>query len=256
MHPVEGGHADAGRLRPSRSRPDWHVLEGLRRAIDTLLDDLALPAGARAFDMGCGDRPYEPLFAERGIRYVGGDLGAGADVVIEPERALPLGDAEFDLAVSFQVLEHVWDLDWYLGELKRILKPGGSMLLSTHGAWLYHPHPQDFRRWTRAGLVREIEDRGWRVERTIAVSGPLAWSLIVRAIAAREALSRFGGAGRMVAALVCRIYNLRIAMEERITPAAVRESNACVYVCRCTPRGAADVAAPAHAAERTAAPTS
>ena len=40
----------------------------------------------------------------------------------------------------------------YLAECFRVLRPGGRLLLSTHGMFVYHPDPDDYWRWTCAGL--------------------------------------------------------------------------------------------------------
>lgn len=132
--------------------------------------------------------------------------------------------------MSFQVLEHVWDLDWYLGEALRLLTPGGWLLLSTHGAWLYHPHPTDYRRWTRDGLVRELESRGFVVQKVSAVVGPLAWTTQFRLLGIREALLRIPLLGRALLVPVAGFMNARMAFEDWITPSAIRETNASVYV--------------------------
>jgi len=92
--------------------------------------------------------------------------------------------------VSFQVLEHVRDIDTYLKEAGRVLRDDGLMLLSTHGTWLYHPHPEDHRRWTREGLIGEIARRGFQVTDCIAVVGPLAWTSMVRLTCSRRRTAR------------------------------------------------------------------
>lgn len=46
-----------------------------------------------------------------------------------PEGALPFGDGTFDIAIASAVMHHTPDPDFYLAELKRLLKPGGSILL-------------------------------------------------------------------------------------------------------------------------------
>src|SRR5437764_11823717 len=135
----------------------------------TLRQRLADPAlrldGARVLDFGCGTRPYEPWFLEAGAQYRGADLDGAHEVCIRDDGMLACADGEYDLVASFQVLEHVWDLDAYLGEARRALRPEGWLLLSTHGSWLYHPHPHDYRRWTAEGLQREVESRGFRLVR-------------------------------------------------------------------------------------------
>ena len=50
----------------------------------------------------------------------------------------------------------------YLSECFRVLRPGGRMLLSTHGMFVYHPDPDDYWRWTCAGLQHVVERGGLR----------------------------------------------------------------------------------------------
>lgn len=108
--------------------------------------------GLRVLDVGCGDRPYEPLFAGA-AEVVGFDVpgSAHADVVGSIE-AIPLEDASVDLVVCLQVLEHVPDPAAAVRELQRVVRPGGRVLLSTHGVAPFHPNPDDHWRWTATGL--------------------------------------------------------------------------------------------------------
>jgi SAM-dependent methyltransferase len=109
----------------------------------------------RLLDVGCGERPYEPVFAPYCASYVGVDAvpNPRADV-IGPIEALPLGDAAFDVVLCAQVLEHVDDPAAGVRELHRVTAPGGRVLLSTHGTMVYHPNPVDLWRWTQEGLAR------------------------------------------------------------------------------------------------------
>lgn len=50
---------------------------------------------------------------------------------INPETALPFDDAFFDTVLSFQVFEHVHDTNRYLSEIRRVLAPGGTLVLVT-----------------------------------------------------------------------------------------------------------------------------
>ena len=106
-------------------------------------------------DVGCGPKPYYPFFAERASQYVGVDVveNPAADLRGSVE-ALPVEDASFDLVLCTQVLEHCDDPAQAVRELRRVTAPGGRVLASTHGVQVYHPSPQDYWRWTHAGLHR------------------------------------------------------------------------------------------------------
>jgi SAM-dependent methyltransferase len=223
-------------MEDARADPRWWnhqrlPLIRLRRQIEQEIDSTLRPAtGALVVDMGCGDMPYHTLFESRGARYVGCDIDPAAPVPITPGQPVPLDAASANLVVSFQVLEHVWDLAWYLGECRRLLAPDGRLLLSTHGTWLYHPHPTDYRRWTKDGLVSEIEAQGFTVERITGLMGPLAWTTQFRLLGYREVLRKIPVLGRLLLAPVTVLMNVRMEIEDAVTPATIRETNACVYV--------------------------
>jgi SAM-dependent methyltransferase len=226
----------ARRRKPRLIDTDWAVLRGLAAEVEQAVDLLARP-GLTAVDLGCGDQPYRLLFEERGLAYHGADLGDGAEIAIGVDGRVCAPDAAFDLVLSFQVLEHVRDLDTYLSEARRLLRPGGKLLLSTHGTWLYHPHPEDHRRWTREGLVNELQSRGFAIESCRPVVGPLALTTVVRLTAFAYALRRIAGLGPLLLAPLAVVMNLRAVIEDRVTPAAVRNDNACVYVVQATVAG-------------------
>jgi SAM-dependent methyltransferase len=219
-----------------RKNPRWwdhqrQPLRALRKSVVAMVESVIRPAaGMTIVDLGCGDRPYEDLFTDRGATYVGCDIGPGEHVEITPGARVPLDDNSADAVVSFQVLEHVGDLDWYLGEAHRVLKPTGVMLLSTHGNWLYHPHPTDFRRWTREGLIRELELRSFDVFETDALMGPLAWTTQFRLLGIRHALLSVPVAGPLLLRPIATFMNLRMVIEDAVTPKHIREQNASVYV--------------------------
>lgn len=220
---------DPDRFAPPFYHHLWHHLTSLRSGIESVLRQHLLPKpGGRVIDLGCGDRPYRSLFTE--CDYVGCDIDGDVDVRIKPGQPVPLPDQSADLVVSFQVLEHVADLDWYLAECRRLLKPDGWLLLSTHGVWLYHPHPTDFRRWTRDGLVADIESRGMQVSAVHPVVGPLAWTTQFRSLGYREALRRIPFLGSLLVPPLCAFMNFRMIIEDALTPESIRQTNASVYV--------------------------
>ena len=155
------------RSKPRLWDTDWLVLRALSEAVERAIAD-NIDRNKRLLDFGCGSMPYRSTVERLGAEYLGADFGGGM-LQISPEGSLPVADKSVDAVLSVQVLEHVRDLDRYLGEASRVLKDDGVLLLSTHGTWLYHPHPEDHRRWTRTGLVVDVEARGFAVENIVGL---------------------------------------------------------------------------------------
>jgi SAM-dependent methyltransferase len=117
----------------------------------------------RVLDVGCGFKPYEPLFAPHASEYVGVDPDNPAAELQGAVEALPVPDGSFDVVVCTQVLEHADDPAAAVRELRRVVAPGGRVLASTHGTAVYHPAPNDYWRWTHTGLEQLFTRNGdWR----------------------------------------------------------------------------------------------
>jgi len=123
----------------------------------------------RILDYGCGGSPYRDFFPNS--EYVRADFTpcqGGLDILLpEADSPIPVGDGSFDLVLSTQVLEHVADPAHYVAECFRVLKPGGFLLLTTHGLLMgEHGCPYDFQRWTADGLRLLLERAGFRIKKT------------------------------------------------------------------------------------------
>lgn len=106
--------------------------------------------GRRVLDAGCGSGPLSAALLAKGALVTGFDaspamvelarqrLGADADLhVAELGRPLPFADGAFDDAVVSLVLHYLQDWTAPLAELRRVLKPGGRLLLSVNHPTVY-----------------------------------------------------------------------------------------------------------------------
>jgi SAM-dependent methyltransferase len=150
------------RLNPSPWRANYLPLRALsvqlRRQVAGRLNGRS---GLRVLDVGCGDRPYEEILRPYSAEYIGVDQRDGPSVdVVAPAECLPFADAEFDCFLCSQVLEHAADPAAVVSEAARVLRSDGIAFVSTHGVVGYHPNPEDYWRWTHAGLARLFEMTG------------------------------------------------------------------------------------------------
>lgn len=150
------------RLEPSPISPSYIPLRSLAAQLRAeLARRLDARSGLAVVDVGCGERPYEELFDGHCAEYVGVDSRDGPRVdVVAGGEALPFEDDRFDCAICTQLLEHADDPTAVVAELRRVLRPGGLALVSTHGVIRYHPNPDDYWRWTHTGLARLFEEAG------------------------------------------------------------------------------------------------
>jgi SAM-dependent methyltransferase len=107
-----------------------------------------ISGGERVLDLGCGAGEFTTVAAEAGARLaVGADVAEAAlararrlapagDFRLVPfDGPLPLDDSSFDVVWASEVLEHVSDTARWLSEVRRVLAPGGRLLVTTptHG---------------------------------------------------------------------------------------------------------------------------
>jgi len=150
---------------PSYDEPGNPIVALEGRAVRSMLDDA--PAG-RALDAACGTGRHAAELARRGHRVDGFDLTpemlAIARTSVPQGRfaegdllAIPFADGSFDLVVCGLALAHVARLREAIGELGRVLAPGGRAILSVLHPLLaalgWHAPFQDAR--GRRRFVRE-----------------------------------------------------------------------------------------------------
>lgn len=83
--------------------------------------DTAVFTGKRVLDIGCGRNKLPGAVGLDQIPL------PGVDIVSDLSERLPFGDSEFEVVHSNQVLEHVPNMIGLIGEIHRVLKPGGLM---------------------------------------------------------------------------------------------------------------------------------
>jgi SAM-dependent methyltransferase len=145
-----------GRRSPPVGTPTRAILQPLSDWLRAQAEEIQAQRGPyRLLDVGCGVKPYYPWFEPFVSEYVGVDIpGNPAADLVGTIESIPVEDASFDVVICTQVLEHCDDPAAGVGELRRVLKPGGRALASTHGVMVYHPAPHDLWRWTHEGLER------------------------------------------------------------------------------------------------------
>jgi len=147
------------RLYPSLTNPSWLVLRRRREIFRKLLSEL----GAReldVLDVGGRIQPYRPLLAGRLLRYVAVDIRKTPLVnIVARGEQIPLESGQFDLVICTQVLEYVPDPAAVIGEIYRVLKPGGCLLLSVPTASLQDAEEERWR-FLPAALRQLVADFG------------------------------------------------------------------------------------------------
>jgi SAM-dependent methyltransferase len=146
---------------------DWHEQPGYYRDVTRHFD-----SAAELLDVGCGIA----WLADHFEHYTG--IDGSAEAVAEARRRgrnvtqanvdepLPFEEASFDAAVLKDVLEHVADPVALVGEVRRVLRPGGRVFASSPDAqrwvWDDYTHRRPFTRKSYRLLFR---DQGLEVER-------------------------------------------------------------------------------------------
>lgn len=161
-------------------RSHWWF-RGRRRILARLIEELQVPSDGRVLDVGCGSGANGPVLAAGGRTVIGIDYsempfalaGTGERGHVARLRAdatrLPFTSESFDLVVALDVLEHIVDDLAAAAELRRVLRPGGALVVFVPALeWLWGLQDEvayHLRRYHRGELVALLARAGFTVER-------------------------------------------------------------------------------------------
>lgn len=98
------------------------------------------------------------------------------DVEADLTEPLPLPDAAYDTALLTDVLEHLPRPDAIWAEIRRILRPGGVLLLGVPFLYSVHEQPHDYHRYTSFRLELFAQDHGFEVVELLPYGG--SWDVV------------------------------------------------------------------------------
>jgi len=133
-------------------------------------------AHGKLIDIGCGTKPYEELYTpyvtySLGVDHTESIHGLSRIDVAATAYAIPVKEASFDTVLLTAVLEHLEEPETALTEMFRILKPGGTLILSVPLFWHLHEEPRDFYRYTKYGLSYLLTKAGFKTLQLKSLSG-------------------------------------------------------------------------------------
>jgi SAM-dependent methyltransferase len=154
----------------------------IRYAIDRFLLQVSqsMAPGILLLDSGAGSCKHRNFFPQAHIlsfdnrqsrqrRY--GEIDLVGDLY-----AIPFREDTFDAALNIEVLEHLREPKRALGEIYRVLRPGGKLFLVAPQAYQEHQIPHDYFRFTSFGLRYLLEGAGFKIV-TIDPLGGYFWCL-------------------------------------------------------------------------------
>jgi SAM-dependent methyltransferase len=140
------------------------VLEADDARLRAVVDSLGPLSGCRILDLGCGKGRFATALCQRGASVVGLDVSAamldqatGIERVRASARRLPFVPASFDGVIAVEVFEHLarQSLDAVCGEVRRVLRPGGTLVIVDKNVWSWNAR----RPWLPGAAVKWIDER-------------------------------------------------------------------------------------------------
>ena len=94
-------------------------------------------------DIGCYDGTFLSLIKNKNNNFFGIEASVfgvkeaikkGINVrqfFFDDKTQMPFDDNFFDIIITGEIIEHIYDTDFFLEEIQRLLKPGGKLIIST-----------------------------------------------------------------------------------------------------------------------------
>jgi SAM-dependent methyltransferase len=142
--------------------PRTTILNAIKKSLHVFKGEL--------LDVGCGIMPYKEIILndnKQVEKYIGLDLQSSsvhntdiADLHWDA-KTIPLESETIDSAMATEVLEHSFHPNETLGEIFRVLKPGGTFFFTVPFIWPLHEVPYDAYRYTPFSLRMLLENAGF-----------------------------------------------------------------------------------------------
>jgi SAM-dependent methyltransferase len=130
--------------------------------------------GNKVLEIGPAGFPsvYSKVVSNNTLQWHTLDIGEGyidkgelnpLHILSNDEYHYPIEDNTFDIVLAGQVMEHVKSIWRWVEELKRIIKPGGYIILVSPVSWAYHEAPVDCWRIYPEGMKTLMEEKGLQI---------------------------------------------------------------------------------------------
>lgn len=160
------------------SDPAYIARSRLLKHVSLLVDGLKLDGSGTWLDVGCGSRPYESLINSE--KYIGMDVAESGNPagrkrcdLLYDGVTFPIGNESVDGVICTQVLEHAKDPGGMIAEIRRVLRPSGSLILSAPFSWQEHEKPYDFTRFSSYGLINMLKWHGFQIKEHYKTTGSI-----------------------------------------------------------------------------------
>ena len=224
-------------FRKQRFSPNWFfglILNDFylpRRKLYSFIKSESNHIQGRTLDIGCGEKPYAHLFSC--TEYIGIDIET-TEKYHEKHKTdlfyngvdLPFENNSFDSIVCFEVLEHVFEPEKIVNEMFRVLKPGGSLLLTTPFIWNEHEIPYDYGRYSYFGLKDLFTKNGFSISKQKRILSGFALIITLTSLYVRDGQeklkelfpkSKLGKVGRGLIYLIFRPIFMAFNMAAVVT---------------------------------------
>jgi SAM-dependent methyltransferase len=117
----------------------------------------------KVVDLGGGGSASYYHFLPKNLNITRTNRAAGSDIdaAVDLNKPLPYASGSFDSALLFNVIYILEDPARSLAEIKRILRPGGTLYLASPFTANEMPEPHDYSRFTAEGLERLLKQAGF-----------------------------------------------------------------------------------------------
>lgn len=139
----------------------WEKNWVVGRDLLPLLADAGRHVVGDVLDLGCGESPFRDCF-HNARRYCRVDrVRLDPEIVAGSLCAIPFPDRDFDVVLLFQALTDVPHMEVVLAEVKRVLRPGGFVLILETTCYPEHDAPNDYYRLMPQGARWLAETAGF-----------------------------------------------------------------------------------------------